>query len=115
MKDADDKMYCYSTSEPYYANRIFPLFDQPNLKNSFSLSVNAPEDWTIISNEARTGELETQPDKTVTWKFAPTPRLSTYLYCICAGPFLEIKCEDPLEGIPMSHFVRASLLNHLKV
>jgi aminopeptidase N len=59
MKDADGKMYCYSTAEPYYANRIFPLFDQPNLKNSFTLSVNAPEDWTIISNEARTGELET--------------------------------------------------------
>jgi len=115
MKDADGKMYCYSTSEPYYANRIFPMFDQPNLKNSFTLSVNAPEDWTIISNEARIGELENQPDKTVTWKFAPTPRLSTYLYCICAGPFLEIKCEDPLPGIPMSHFVRASLLDHLKV
>jgi aminopeptidase N len=45
----DGLTYLYSYLWPYYANRMFPLFDQPNLKARFSLAVTAPADWTITT------------------------------------------------------------------
>ena len=45
----DGLTYLYTYLLPYYANRLFPVFDQPNLKATFSLSVLAPQDWTVVS------------------------------------------------------------------
>lgn len=50
MTDSDGKQYVYTTTEPYFGNRVFPMFDQPNLKASYHLIACAPEDWTVISN-----------------------------------------------------------------
>lgn len=52
--DVDKKQYLYTQFEPYYANRVFPLFDQPDLKAKMRLSVLTPGqgDWKkVISNE----------------------------------------------------------------
>jgi aminopeptidase N len=50
--DVDTKQYLYTQFEPYYANRVFPLFDQPDLKAKMRLSVLCPKDWKkVISNE----------------------------------------------------------------
>lgn len=52
--DVDSKQYIYTQFEPYYANRVFPCFDQPNLKAFMRLSVISPAEWTkILSNEYR--------------------------------------------------------------
>ena len=50
------------------------------------------------------------------WDFGVSQVFSTYLFCICAGPFLTIPCED-IEGLtcPMTIYVRSSLLEHLKI
>jgi aminopeptidase N len=79
------------------------MFDQPNLKASYHLIVAAPSEWTVISNnilerkdpanlhnEEYFGEQE--GDYTV-WNFGKSEVYSTYLFCICAGTFEEIKCE----------------------
>ncbi|MGH3113072.1 MAG: aminopeptidase N, partial [Gaiellaceae bacterium] len=47
---ADGRVYVYSNFEPYNANRMFPCFDQPDLKASYELTVEAPSEWTVISN-----------------------------------------------------------------
>ena len=44
-----------------------------------------------------------------------TPFISTYLFCLCAGPFKEYVDKNPLEGIPMSIFCRASLYEYLEI
>ena len=31
---------------------MFPCFDQPDIKATFTLRAQVPEDWTVISNEA---------------------------------------------------------------
>ena len=55
--DVDGKQYVYSLFEPYYANRMFPCFDQPDLKARMQLSIICPEHWKkVISNEAPTHE-----------------------------------------------------------
>lgn len=40
----------YVQSEPYWINRIFPLFDQPDLKGHMQFHFLAPDEWKIISN-----------------------------------------------------------------
>lgn len=50
--DVDGKQYVYSGFEPFYAHRVFALFDQSDLKASMSLSVTCPSSLTrILSNE----------------------------------------------------------------
>jgi aminopeptidase N len=50
--DVDGKQYVSTQFAPYYANRVFPCFDQPDLKGKMGLSVIAPSDWKkVLSNE----------------------------------------------------------------
>ncbi len=50
--DVDSKQYVYTQFAPYYANRVFPCFDQPDLKAKMQLSVICPSDWKkVLSNE----------------------------------------------------------------
>lgn len=50
--DVDGKQYLYTQFEPYYANRVFACFDQPNLKAQMRLNLICPTDWKkILSNE----------------------------------------------------------------
>lgn len=50
--DTDGLQYLYSQGEPYYMNRIFPHFDQPDLKATMDLRIVGPNDWVIISNQS---------------------------------------------------------------
>ncbi len=50
--DVDTKQYLYTQFQPYMANRVFPMFDQPDLKAKMKLAIAYPETWeTAISNE----------------------------------------------------------------
>ncbi len=50
--DVDGKQYIYTQFEPYYANRVFPSFDQPDLKAKMRLNVVSPSEWKkVLSNE----------------------------------------------------------------
>ncbi len=46
----DGAEYVYSLFVPSDASTAFPVFDQPDLKARFQLSVTAPIDWKIVSN-----------------------------------------------------------------
>jgi len=47
----DNLQFIYTHFEPYGCNRVFPCFDQPNLKAKMKLSVVTPMDWAAISNQ----------------------------------------------------------------
>ncbi|MBO0788770.1 MAG: aminopeptidase N, partial [Actinobacteria bacterium] len=49
---ADGGVYLYSDLETFDAHRIYPCFDQPDLKGTFELTVTAPAGWQVISNMA---------------------------------------------------------------
>lgn len=51
VDEIDKRQYLYTHFEPYAANKVFPCFDQPNLKAQMTLTVIAPKLWTILSNE----------------------------------------------------------------
>lgn len=40
----------YAWSEPFWNNRIFPMFDQPDLKGSFQLNLLVPKQFTAVSS-----------------------------------------------------------------
>ncbi|MDG2176185.1 MAG: aminopeptidase N [Gammaproteobacteria bacterium] len=97
--------YLYTNFEPYSANRFFPMFDQPNLKATFTLEVLVPESWQVISNMAE-NNIQTEGNRK-RWQFPPTLALSTYLYAFHAGPFTV--WEEQAGAIQMRLFARNSL------
>ncbi|MEM0955144.1 MAG: aminopeptidase N, partial [Pseudomonadota bacterium] len=50
----DGRVYLYTDFEPYDANRLFPHFDQPDLKARYTLSVQAPANWQVVSTMRET-------------------------------------------------------------
>jgi len=112
--DVDSKQYIYTQFESYYANRVIPCFDQPNLKAKMRLGVISPADWKkVLSNEHATVEKELNlPDEYLQHHqcafkdevteylkgksgkvtiFPETKLLPSYLYCFIAGEYLELK------------------------
>jgi aminopeptidase N len=43
--DVDEKQYLYTQFEPSFANRAFPIFDQPDLKAKMRLDILSPKNW----------------------------------------------------------------------
>jgi aminopeptidase N len=105
----DQKVYLYSQAEPFDANRIFPCFDQPDLKATFELTVEAPENWAVIANMAER-EVTTFDQKS-SWQFPPSPLFSTYLFALHAGPYEVWKADK--EEIPLRLYARESLKKHV--
>ncbi|RJY11492.1 aminopeptidase N [Parashewanella spongiae] len=81
----DAKVYLYSHFEPAAAQQMFALFDQPDLKANFELTVSAPKDWQVISS-MREDSISTQDDNQL-WHFPTTPKLSPYNFSMHAGPY----------------------------
>jgi len=95
----DGSEYLYTLFVPMDANQAFPCFDQPDLKARFTLEVDAPPDWTVISNTAA------GPGNV----FPETHPISTYLFAFAAGPFETL--TGPPNGVaPLRLFVRKSML-----
>ena len=106
----DGAEYLYTQFEPYSAHRLFPCFDQPDLKAVYRVSVVAPADWEVVSAgaEVERQDLSEGRSRRV---FAETRPFSTYLLAVVAGPFHAIRDEH--RGIPMGLFCRRSLAEHL--
>lgn len=49
--DTDGLQFIYTLSEPYHGNKIMPMFDQPDLKATFQLTVQVDKAWLAIFNE----------------------------------------------------------------
>ncbi|OBF61939.1 aminopeptidase N [Mycobacterium sp. 852002-50816_SCH5313054-b] len=105
----DDETYLYSQFETADAKRMFACFDQPDLKATFDVRVVAPKHWKVISN----GAPHSVQDGVHT--FATTPRMSTYLVALIAGPYAEWKdaYTDEHGEIPLGIYCRASLAPHM--
>ncbi|AQA06565.1 aminopeptidase N [Mycobacterium sp. MS1601] len=105
----DGEVYLYSQFETADAKRMFACFDQPDLKAAFDVSVTAPTHWQVISNGATT--LVEDADGAKIHTFATTPRMSTYLVALIAGPYArwDDTYTDEHGEIPLGIFCRASL------
>ncbi|RWS18205.1 puromycin-sensitive aminopeptidase-like protein, partial [Leptotrombidium deliense] len=78
----------YSTTthfEPFGARKAFPCFDEPDLKATFSVTVIAPKDRTVLSNMPAIS-VSVSGNK-ITTSFAITPIMSSYLVCFVIGDY----------------------------
>ncbi|MCX6501680.1 MAG: aminopeptidase N [Microbacterium sp.] len=111
----DGEVYLYSQFEVPDSRRVFAVFEQPDLKAEFRFTVTAPEGWQVVSNSA-TPEPTRHGDGSATWSFARTPRISSYITALVAGPYESTFSElTSASGrvIPLGVFARKSLWEHL--
>ncbi len=110
----DNEVYIYTQFEVADSRRVFPVFEQPDIKGTLALTVTAPSKWTLISNSPTPASVKVT-EKMSTWSFAVTPTMSSYLYALCAGPYF--KKTDIYKGkfgsYPLAVFVRPSLAEFL--
>ncbi|MCH8564957.1 aminopeptidase N [Nesterenkonia sp. LB17] len=142
---SDEQVYLYTQYEPADSRRVFPVFEQPDLKARFSFSIIGPQHWQLRSNSpaisrmplesgeaagAAKGEPAGADDAAeaagaavvgplVRVEFAETPRMSSYITALLAGPYHHV--EGHYRGgvpggetvqIPLSVLCRASLAEH---
>lgn len=122
---ADGKTYLYTQFETADAKRMYPCFDQPNLKATYDFTIATPQGWTVIGNGVQT--TENRGSKSVHASSIDYP-LSSYLIAVCAGPYVGVQDtwtgtlthhpETP-EGepealeVPLGLYTRESIAKHL--
>ena len=96
LDTADGATYLYSHLEPSDARRIFPCFDQPDIKAKFHVKLTAPAEWAILANQpeiareiSSDSKIAGKSGEVATVEFAATPPLSTYLTAFAAGPYIS--------------------------
>ncbi|MGQ0542626.1 MAG: M1 family aminopeptidase [Blastocatellia bacterium] len=99
----DGSEYIYSLFVPSDASTAFPVFDQPDLKARFELTVKRPKDWLVISNalseDTETAFSDNRPREYIS-AMVETRRISTYVFAFAAGPFERFWVpEDPKVAI----------------
>lgn len=139
MLDTDGQQYIYVQTEPFYNNRVYPIFDQPDLKAKMKFHFIAPTDWSIVSNTAyktkmvvsdylACNSLKSEFENILLgnlyedfsgnleqtfYMFNQTPLLSTYLFAFVGGPYESIKYDNfDGEFIPMSILCKKSDLEY---
>ena len=109
----DGEVYLYSQFETADAKRMFACFDQPDLKAMFDIMVTAPLNWRVISNGAP-GHVHGEGDAH-DHTFVTTPRMSTYLVALIAGPYAHWSdtYSDEHGDIPLGLYCRSSLAEYM--
>lgn len=108
----DDEVYLYSMGETAHIRKMYPCFDQPDLKAIYSLTVTAPSHWEVISNSPVATSTIAGDKKIV--EFAETPRISTYITAMVAGPYAHV--HDEYRGkkfVPLGMYARKSLAEYM--
>lgn len=111
----DQEVYLYTQFEVPDSRRVFAVFEQPDLKATFQFTVTAPSNWAIVSN-APTPAPQHGSQGFATWTFEPTPRISSYITALIAGPYQSVSSSLTSSSgreIPLGVFARKSLMQYL--
>ena len=49
--DVEGEQYVYTKFEPYGCHKVFPCFDQPDIKARMKIAIVSHPEWTIASNQ----------------------------------------------------------------
>ncbi|WP_448810237.1 aminopeptidase N [Agromyces bauzanensis] len=116
----DGEAYLYTQFEVPDSRRMFAVFEQPDLKASFRFTVTAPAHWEVVSNSptppSTSSGTDAEGNPSATWAFEPTPRISSYITALIAGPYAVVRDElTSADGrvIPLGVFSRKSLSQFL--
>jgi aminopeptidase N len=106
----DKQAYLYTQFEVPDSRRVFAVFEQPDLKATFTFTVKAPQGWTVVSNSPTP-----EPSADGVWSFEPTPRISSYITALIVGPYTSVhgSWEGNGRSVPLGIYCRPSLAEHL--
>ncbi|MGB4778032.1 aminopeptidase N [Microbacterium sp.] len=117
----DGEVYLYTQYEPADSRRVYPVFEQPDLKARWRFTVSGPAGWRILSNGAETAREDVPGGIRVS--FEETPPLSSYLTAVAAGPYHRVDgtwhggvvnaVGDADRAVALGILCRASLAPHL--
>ena len=109
----DGEVYLYTQFETADARRMYPCFDQPDLKATFKISTITPKHWEVISNYGIEASKDLDGDKKFI-QFAESQVISTYLTAIIAGPYQSVHDEYKGEKtIPLGIYARKSFFKYV--
>ncbi|GAA1348101.1 aminopeptidase N [Falsarthrobacter nasiphocae] len=111
----DGEVYLYTQFEVPDSRRMFAVFEQPDLKSEFTFVVTAPEHWSVVSNEP-TPEPVPAHEGAKTWEFPPTPRMSSYITALIAGPYKGVfssLTSSSGREIELGVYTRASMAEYM--
>ena len=114
----DGETYLYTQFEPSEARRVFACFEQPDLKTSYRFTLTGPSAWHLASNQPIVDEVFHE-NGTKTVACSPTPKISSYITAVLAGPYHVVRDEHVQQladgeelVIEMAATCRASLAEH---
>lgn len=93
--------FLYTLFVPDRARTAFPLFDQPDLKATYTLRLSVPEGWIAMSN-APIATVETAAASNV-YQFKRSDLISSYLFSFVAGRFEVVEREVNGRLMTMMH------------
>ena len=93
--------FLYTLFVPDRARTAFPLFDQPDLKARYQLTLVIPETWDAVAN-APLADMTTRDGRS-TYRCANSALTSSYLFSFVAGEFQRITREVAGREISMLH------------
>ncbi|MFM1896374.1 MAG: hypothetical protein RLZZ385_1448 [Pseudomonadota bacterium] len=82
--------FMYALFVPDRASTAFPVFEQPDIKARFTLTLSVPAAWQAVSNGALVSRDAGDPRQHIL-RFAQTLPISTYLFSFAAG---ELQVES---------------------
>ena len=94
--------FLYTLLVPDRACTLFPCFDQPDIKASYTLTLEIPDKWIAVSNTPLQREtLCAEGLKSVA--FAQSEPLSTYLFSFVCGEFTKVTAQRGGRTISLYH------------
>jgi len=93
--------FLYTLFVPDRAHFSLPLFDQPNLKARFSLTLEVPEGWAALANGEAT--VVSGDEGSTIYQFAETAPISSYLFAFAVGEFRVEVAERAGRVLRMFH------------
>jgi len=112
----DNEVYLYTQFEVADSRRMFAVFEQPDLKATFAFTVTAPAHWQVVSVSPTPEPTPVEGDAAkATWAFEATPRMSSYITALVAGPYDVVRdvATSRKGDIPLGIFCRKSLTQYL--
>jgi aminopeptidase N len=99
LSKANNRKYAITQLENTDARRMYPSFDEPAYKATFSITAIVDKPDTALSNGKLLSDTPGPGENQHTLKFATTPKMSSYLVALAVGDW---EClEGSADGIPI--------------